>query len=55
MVDGWNAVHGAEPEPQPMTDQEFDDLIDLAAAHRGAELGKAEGNADRAIDDAQPA
>jgi hypothetical protein len=40
MVDGWNAVHGAEPEPEPMSDQEFDDLVDLAASRRSIEFGK---------------
>jgi hypothetical protein len=30
-VDGWNAVHGAEPKPQAPTDAEFDAMIEASA------------------------
>jgi len=26
-VDGYNFVHGAEPEPEPMTVERFDELV----------------------------
>lgn len=34
MVDGWNAVHGSEPQPEPPTDDEFDLMLEDLAAHR---------------------
>jgi hypothetical protein len=30
-VDGWNRVHGAEPKPEPMADDEFDRMVEASA------------------------
>lgn len=31
-VDGWNKVHGAEPEPEAPSDAEFDAMVEASAA-----------------------
>jgi hypothetical protein len=30
-VDGWNRVHGSEPKPEPMADDEFDRMVEASA------------------------
>lgn len=32
-VDGWNKVHGAEPQPEAPTDAEFDAMIERSAEY----------------------
>jgi hypothetical protein len=37
-VDGWIKVHGAEPKPQPPSDQEFDEMLELSAELEARQL-----------------
>jgi hypothetical protein len=37
-VDGWNRTHGAEPKPEPPTDEEFDEMLELSAELEARQL-----------------